>query len=406
MSVSLGIAVGAERIRAVVLRSGRIAAATEAEVRPGEPLERAVAELVAAAPLPRFPRPRVVVALGPAHAQTRRLSGLPALDDPRLLAQVVREGAGKFFLGNGTPLATTGVRPVAPGTAWAAALDERVVRQVEAGCRTAGVRVERFVPAVAVLGRGLAAGTVLWPDGDAVAEVRLRDGELEGVRRLAAAAAPAGTAPEVLPPLARLGEQGWRFADAYGAAALPGWEPMVLRPGGGAEPPLPAWRLAVPAAALAAALLFAAAAPGLRALAAEEEAMGRVAALREQRRAAAEVERELERVSAALGEAAAFGANGYSPTLLLADLTAALPAGSALVAFRADTAGGSLVALAPRAAAVVQPLEGVPGIVSPEIVGPVTRETSAGRPVERVGIRFRIDPAARAALAADTAEAP
>ena len=402
MSVSLGIAVGADRVRAVALKAGRIVAATEAEVGPGDSLAAAVAELLAGAPLPRFPRPRVSVALGPSLSQTRRIAGLPPLEDGRLLAQVVREGAGKFFLRNGTPLATTGVRIVEPGTVWAAALDERAVRAVEAGCRAAGVRVDRFVPAVAVLGRALSDARVLWPDGGTVAEVRLAGGELESVRRLPAAQAPGTPPPAAIPALARLGEQGWRFADAYGAASLPDYEPMVLRARASTSG-VPGWRLALGGAAAAAALAFAAVAPALRAMRAEDEAVARIAAVQDRRRAAADTERELERVTDALAEAAAFDHKRYSPTLLLADLTAALPPGSAAVAFRADTAGGSVVALAPRAAAVVRPLEKVPGIVAPEIVGPVTREALAGRELERVTIRFGLDLERRRAAPAEEA---
>jgi hypothetical protein len=406
MTVSLGIAVGADRIRAVALRAGRIVAATEAEVGAGDSLSAALAELLAAVPLPRFPRPRVVVALGPTLAQTRRIAGLPPLDDARLLGQVVREGAGKFFLRNGVPLVVTGVRIVEPGTVWAAALDERAVRAVEAGCRSAGVRVERFVPAVAVLGRGLGDEHLFWPDGGAVAEVRLRGGELESVRRLSAAQAPAGPPPAAIPALAWLGEHGWRFADAYGAASLPQYETLVHRPSGAAVGDVPAWRLAAAGCALAAALAFAAVAPAVRAMAAEDEAMGRIAAVQDRRRVASDSERELARVTEALAEAAAFDAGRYSPTLLLADLTAALPPGSAIVAFRVDTAGGSVVALAPRAAAVVRPLEKVPGLVAPEIVGPVTREALAGRELERVTVRFDIDAERRAKPAVNPAVDP
>jgi hypothetical protein len=403
MTVSLGIAVGADRIRAVALRAGRIVAATEAEVGPGDSLSAALAELLAGVPLPRFPRPRVVVALGPTLAQTRRIAGLPPLEDGKLLAQVVREGAGKFFLRNGVPLVTTGVRVVEPGTVWAAALDERAVRAVEAGCRTAGVRVDRFVPAVAVLGRGLSGTHLLWPDGGAVAEVRLQGGELESVRRLSAAQAPVSEPPAAIPALAWLGEHGWRFADAYGAASLPEYERMVHRASGTAAGDVPPWRLAVAGGALAAALAFAAIAPALRAMQAEDRAMGRIAAVQDRRRVASDTERELARVTEALAEAAAFDVGRYSPTLLLADLTAALPAGSAIVAFRADTAGGSVVALAPRAAAVVRPLEKVPGIVAPEIVGPVTREALPGRELERVTVRFGIDAELRAKPAPEEA---
>jgi hypothetical protein len=249
---------------------------------------------------------------------------------------------------------------------------------------------------VAVLGRALVDTHLMWPDGGSVAEVRLQGGELESVRRIAAAHAPAGAPPEAVPALARLGEHGWRFADAYGAASLPEYEPMVLRaPGAGADH-VPRWRMALAGGALAAALLFAAVAPAIRAMRAEDAAAGRIAAVQDRRRAASDTERELERVTQALAEAAAFDVDRYSPTLLLADLTAALPQGSAVVAFTADTANGSVVALAPRAAAVVQPLEKVPGIVAPEIVGPVTREALAGRDLERVTIRFGIDAARRA----------
>jgi hypothetical protein len=118
MAVLLGIAVGADRIRAVALKAGRIVAATEAEVGPGDSLSAAITELLSGAPLPRFPRPRVVVAMGPSLAQTRRIAGLPPLEDGKLLAEMVREGSGKFFLRNGVPLATTGVRIVAPSPPW------------------------------------------------------------------------------------------------------------------------------------------------------------------------------------------------------------------------------------------------------------------------------------------------
>ncbi|MGH7719649.1 MAG: hypothetical protein ACREON_12500, partial [Gemmatimonadaceae bacterium] len=77
-------------------------------------------------------------------------------------------------------------------------------------------------------------------------------------------------------------------------------------------------------------------------------------------------------------------------TLLMADLTRALPEGSALVAFRSDSAAGSIVALAPRAAAVLTAMEHVPGVVGPEIFGPVTREVVKEKELERVTVRFRL----------------
>lgn len=395
MSLTLGIAVGADRIRAVALNAGRIVAANETSIEAGDSIAAALAELLSTAPLPRFPRPRVVAALGPSLSQTRRISGLPPLEDARMLAGLVREGASRFFLRNGAPLATTGVRVVEPGVVWAAALDERVVRQVEAGCRGAGLRVDRFVPAVAALGRAFPDGEIHWPDGPAVAEVRVAGGELVSVRRLAAGQAPETPPPAALPALARLGDDAWRYADAYGAAALPAWEPLTFRPASGGDDAVPRWRLAIAGAGLAAAVSFVALGPAFRAMQAEDEAAGRLASVSSRHRVATESDAELGRVTDALWEAAEFDARAYSPTLLLADVSAALPPGSAMITFRADSASGSLVALAPRAAAVVAPLEKVPGVAAPEIVGPVTRETLLGREVERVTIRFTIDPSRR-----------
>lgn len=106
-------------------------------------------------------------------------------------------------------------------------------------------------------------------------------------------------------------------------------------------------------------------------------------------------EREVKKVSDALGEVAAFDASRNSTTRALADLTRALPEESALVTLRLAGESGSLVALAPRAAAVLGALENVRGVESAEIVGPVTREVVAGKAIERLTVRFRIGRDAR-----------
>jgi hypothetical protein len=400
MKQTVGIAIGGGSIRAVVVRGGRVAAATEAALAPDEPLSGAVAELLAGAPLPRLPRPRVVVALGPALAQTRRLAGLPPLDDPRAMAQLVRESAGRFFLRNGRPLVTTGVRMDGPGAAWCAALDHETVRQAAAGVRQAGLRADAFVPAVAALAHAGAEGRLGWRDGDTVSEIEFAAGALVSVRRLPAAAVEdAGDEPGfgVAAPLRALGEDAWRFADAYGAAVLPAAEPLVHRPAKPSAGRVPAWRLAVAGAAATLALAAALAWAPLRAMQAGEAASARLAEMQPRRRAAAEARRELGRATGALAEVSALGAVRASPTRLLADLARAVPTGAALVAFRADTAAGSIVALAPRAASVVAGLEKVEGVSRPEISGAVTRETTPRGELERVTIRFRIDPRLRAA---------
>jgi hypothetical protein len=400
MSVTLGLAVGADRVRAVLARGEAVAWASEAGVGADTPLSAAVAELLAQAPLGRIGRPAVVATLGPALSQTRRITGLPAVDDVRLLTQIVHEGAGRFFLRNGRPLAVSGIRVDEPGVAWAAAFDAGTLLEVEAGCRAAGLRLRAVAPAVALLGVGLQDERVVWVDGDAEAEVRMdAAGRVLAVRRLPpGGAAPAGD-PTPVDALARLGEHGWRFADAYGAARMPADEALVLRPGrGGADGQVPAWRLALAGTAAALALAAALVLP-LRTAAQEKAAQqARLDAVHRREGAALASDSALAQVTAALREVAAFDSTRASATLLLADINRALPRGSALLSVQVDTAGGTLVALTPRAASVLGPLDRVPGISTPAIVGPVTHEGVGGREMERVTLHFGIDPAVRAKL--------
>ena len=137
------------------------------------------------------------------------------------------------------------------------------------------------------------------------------------------------------------------------------------------------------------------AAPGAAARVVERRAAMRLASLAPLRASIAAAEREVERVSSALSEVAAFDESRYSVTALLGDLTRALPEGSAVVTLRLTRTSGSLVALGPRAAAVLTKLEGIRGLEAVEIIGPVTREVVAGKALERITIRFQVSPAAR-----------
>ena len=411
MSVSVGISIGAREVRAVVLRNGRVAAATEAELAPGDTLADAVAEVLAGAPVPRFPRPAVVAALGPSRAQVRRVTGLPPVKDPRVLAEILREGTSRFFLQNGAALVTTGVRVEAPGTAWGAALDAAAVRAAEEGCRRAGFRLSSVVPAVAVLPAGLAGDRLVLRDGAVTAEVEVDEKRrLRSIRRIPAAAALAttddGAAVDALAPV---GARAAHFAAAYGAALAGMAEPLSLVPGmHGAQErgTVPAWRLAVAGTALALSVAFFAVAPAKRAERAQDRAAARLEALARTRSQSARTAGDLREVTDALGEVSGFAARRRSPTLLLAALTRALPPGTSLVSLQVDSTGGSVVALAPRAAAVMAAMDRVPGVAAPEILGAVTREAAAGRQVERVTIRFSFPgtPASSAASSERAAE--
>jgi hypothetical protein len=397
MTLTLGVGIGADRIRAVAVRGGTVAWAGEAELD-GDP-GAALAELLAAAPLPRWPRPSVALALGPARAQLRRITGLPQVADERMLTQVVRQGAGKFFLRNGKPLVTSRVRVVGLGEVWCAAFEQATVDALAAACRAAGLTVRGIVPTVAVLDRALTGERLAWRDGDVWVEVeRAADGELQAVRRTrvpADATVDAGDAVPV-PALARVGPHAAQFADAYGAALLRRGEPLALEPRGDDGAPA-RWRLPLAAAAVCLSLAAYAVLPVRAANRAEAAALARLARVQAGRAAAAQAVEGERRVTAALAEVAGFDSARYAQTRLLADINHALPTGSAVVVLKVDSAGGSMVALTPRASAILGPLERVAGVHGTQIVGTVTHEVVGGRPVERVGIRFGISAAERRA---------
>jgi hypothetical protein len=398
MTLSLGVGVGADRIRAVAVRGGAVAWAGEAELADPRDPGAALRELLASAPLPRWPRPTVALALGPSLSQLRRITGLPQVADERMLTQVVRESAGKFFLRNGKPLVTTRVRVVGYGEVWCAAFEQPLVDALAAACRAAGLNVRGVVPTVAVLHRALKGARLAWRDGEVRVEVeRGDDGELAAVRRTRVPASAGDEGQTPVPALARIGAGAVSFADAYGAALLRRGEPLALEPrqGDGAGPPR--WRLPLAAAALAASLAAAAVLPVRAARQAERGALARLERVSTASAAAREAGAAELRVTAALAEVAAFDSARYAQTHLLADLNRALPVGSALLSFRVDSAGGSVVALTPSASAVLAPLERVPGVRGVQIVGAVTHEVAAGRELERVSIRFGIAAAARRA---------
>ena len=392
MSMRIGLAVASDSVRMVAVRDERILWAGESPLDAATPIERAAGKLLGEIPLPRWPRARVIAAIGPAQSQVKRLTGLPPVADARVVAQLVRESPGRFFLKNGIPLATTGVRLVAAGDAWGAALDEPVVRAIADVCRQRRVTLRGVVPTVLVLGRSLEDARVVWHDGDVSAELTLSAGALEAIRRVPMGSEHGEAAPEPRAALRALGGDAWRFADAYAAAMTDDDEPLAVRPGRAAAHEasrVPRWRLALAAAALALAMLAALIAPGLAGARAGREAERTLRAIAGERAKVVRDEADLRDITSALNEAAAFHRSRRSPVVFLASLADLLPPTAQLVAVRLDTAGGNLVALAPRAGDVISRLERLDGVEAPEAVGPVTREYVGQQEKERVTVRFR-----------------
>jgi hypothetical protein len=391
MCIGLGIA--SDSVRAVGVRGATVVWAVEAKRASDEDLSAAIVQLLRHAMLPRWPRPVVVAAIGPAASQTKRLIGLPVTADMATMRAIIREGTSRFFLRNGIPLVTAGVRMEEPGVAWAAAFDAPVVRDIEAACRTLGLRLRLIVPSIVALPRAVGAGQVEWTDGEVRSELTVAERRLVNTRRLSATGrdSPELVArPTAVAALHSLGLDSWRFADAYGATQLSEDEPLALRSSSG-ELDAGASRRAVRIAAvcLCLAIVAAIATPVVSRIVRAHRTARQLSTIGRRARDAEVAERDLARMSEALAEVATFEASRRSPTLILSQLTRALPENAALVTVRLDSAGGTMVILAPRAAAALAALDSVKAVVAPEILGPVTKEMAGTRELERATVQFR-----------------
>ncbi|HXB23555.1 MAG TPA: PilN domain-containing protein [Gemmatimonadaceae bacterium] len=344
MSLVIGLAIEPDRLRAVGVRGARVLWGMDAPVTEATTLGDALSVFCAKLPHRRFGRSRVIVALGATFAQTKRLAGLPPIADERVLAKTVSEHAARFFLRNGVPLVTTSVRRDAAGQPWAAALQKNIVDTIVSTCSASRFDLGGIVPAI----------DVVKPDASA---------------------------------LAPLGHEAMEFATAYGAAVTQG--ALAWRARATSEETAPRWRITTIAGACALALILALLATGLGARVAEHRAISHLASLANSTRAAQRAAHDNDLVTRALGEVATFDHGRRPITVLLSELAKTLPDSSALLAFHIDSTGGSVVALTPRAGALLTRLERVPELASPEITGPVTRETARGHDVDRVAVRFR-----------------
>jgi hypothetical protein len=268
-----------------------------------------------------------------------------------------------------------------------------------AACRALDLRIGAVVPTTAVLERATVASRMTWRDGDANVELVFAEGKLSDVRRVV----PAHREDDdddhddddhddaLVPALRELGDDAPRFADAYGAATLPGDEAMSVhdrvlhdRSAG-----IPRWRVTLATTVMVGALVAALVAPWASATFASRRSASRLAVLGARGTAAAAAMTDLQRVTAALDEVGRFESGRRSATFVMAELTRTLPAEAFMVTVRLDSAGGTFVALAPRAGDVLARLERSGMLVAPEVVGPVTRERVDAAERDRFTVRFR-----------------
>ena len=389
----LGLGIGRRRVSAVLLDGATIRWTAVRPRSDDESLAQTLEALLAERPRSRLRMPIVTAAIGPRAAQLKLISDLPLLAQPAALAAVVREHASRFFLKNGVPLLFSGARATSTTSAWVAAFEEPVVRSIIDVCASLGLELQMVTPTAVALRFATSAATITWSDDDVSLAITYVDG-CPAVVRSASGVGTSDALPSFAPAFRALAGRAEQFMDAAGAAGTPRAEPIALR--GAAirltrEPSRR--RLAISGTVCVIAIVAALAMPGLASWQVTRSATARASAVRTRVRGVERDARDLASVTAGLSSVASFTQSRRSITVLLAQLTRALPEGCALLALQLDSAGaGNIVAVGPRASALVDAVERVPGIALPEIVGPVTRETAAGKPLDRVTLRFRLVP--------------
>jgi hypothetical protein len=383
----IGVGVATDAVRAVRLRQGHLTWSGEVAVTAERSLAEALDELLCAVPRTGWPAPQVVAAVGPAYTQLRRINGLPDVRSDTVLATLVQENVKRFFLQNGVPVSTTRVERCGDGSTWAGAIEQPIVQLLTATCRAHGLHLAAVTPTAAVLGGVLHEEALSWCDGDVKLLLAYRDGRLESCRRVPVAGdEPAevdGSAP--LSGFAELPGHNRRFADACGAARAGAHATLAVVPD-------EEWqhhtaglvRRSAAVLACALATCFALAAPGIGAMRQERQARASVARLSRSHGTTLRAEQELARGLGLLRELSAFQASAISPTLTLAAITGAVEAPTTFISLRTDSLGGTIVALTPRAATLLEMLADVPQIASPGIVGAVTPETGTPMPASSI----------------------
>ena len=326
--------------------------------------------------------PTVGVAIDLPTSQVKTIRGLPTVDDARVLAQLVAATPDRFFIGPPHGIITTGTRVVAAGIAESVAFDRALLDAIHHTCAAVGWPVGVFVPASVAL-------TYVVPTEVATTPAHVYSTELLA---------------------------------AYGATRVTRREPLAIRP----TTPLASagthhHRPSVVAAIVAGvSLLIAAMTPAVLAVHASRTARRTIATLASARATALTTDRDVMSMATAIRTVEAFEQRRQSKTLLLAQLTQALPAGAVITTLTADTGGITVVALAPKAADVVQAIEEMLGSSHVVLLGPVTRDvaptpTGTANPTgaviptefERVTVHFRLAPeagASRIPLRAGVAE--
>ncbi len=385
----LGIAVGAGEVRAALVdRSGKPSWTGTVRLGEHDDLESALVALLRTLPERAVLGARAAAVIGPERAQVKVLLGLPPVSDLATLGSIVRSVPQQFFLrGASSPVVTEPHRD-AGGRVWCAAHERDVLVALERACREVGLALHVVLPTLTAIARRSPDGVAVWRDGHVASRLEVTSRWHAQLRRLA-------------PGEAGDGERVEPGFDAVAAASATHRDPLSWRPAEDArQRRLRAWRTGVLAACVVLSGLASLLAPTVRVLRASERATPRIGAQSARGAELAATQRALRDVSGELDQIEQFLAARRSTVALLGAISLALPDSTAMLAFRVDSTGGAITALAPRMTDVVPALVETDQLVAPRLAGSVTRDVMSGALLERATIRFRFPAQAAAQSAA------
>lgn len=390
MKTRFGLALAHDSVRAVAVRGKHVVWAAEAPREEGQELQATIASLLEAAPSSSWRRPVLSAAVGPHASQVKLLNGIPEVTDPAMLAAIVRESVGTFFLKADSPLLTTGARPIGSRSALAAAIELDSVAAIRDACRSARWRLGCIAPTAVVLPMALETELIVWRDGSIVLEIGSSGQALESVRtRPFDALNPPAVQDVPAPGLAALGDKAAGFADAYGAAVLDLRETLAL------DPETAGWwtegdrrrrtRVLATVAGLGVVCLLLS---PLGATWARHRADARADAVRPgQWKVIASSLEQLRRVTASLEDLRRFTAARSSATRTLGALTGALPDGNILLDLEIAGDRMQMVALSLNPVELLSAVRALPESRSAEFTGALSRQAAGGGDFQRVTIR-------------------
>lgn len=392
----VGVGVRSESVSAALVVRGSIAWRARRAFASSGDIGDNLADLLRELPRPRSRKAHtVVIAVGPGHAQTRRLVGLPDTADADVLTRAVAQNVSRFFLLAAHPVRGSTVVPVNTGQAWAALFDETVLGAIARAVAGTVLRIEAVIPTAFALAAAVEAGALVWRDGDATLHLDVREGALLSLRRdRADGPVNSDASPHWHASLRVLGDEAADFADAYGAALVRvRSSPVALGIGAASDSSgnmASARRLRLPVAAMLVSILAAAVVPGGTAVVAEHVAVGRLRAAPSARADVASIERTTNRNEDALARLADFARARTSRTLALASLAEILPDSCAMVSLQFDSSLVEISVISPRTGDVLEALEADARVTAISLVGPIVRRTGSDQRLEQATIRFHI----------------